>query len=860
MVGLDDYTYRHLAVHLHDAGRRKQLHRLLVGDRTWIETKMARFASTEACAQDLELAIGDFTDPMEPAEVPRLAELCVALQWVTRRVGLYSDLDLKTLVLLGRRQEALGHARMRRSAEERAAGMLAIDEADQRLASHSTELIEEWIAAAREIPQPEDRGLALGHVTDLLAKRGSFAEARSLAETIDHPGWRAITWRSVAGRLLERGHREQARQLASRLPGLSEVREPLQRVGVRSAELLLRSHLGSVAEASDDVRRCLEDIHGLGEAAEQIPGWLLLLDTLIRAGETRLAERVHRQMQQAIERIPQPWQSWISLQVAGKLAEWGEWAKAEAAIEKIETPPWRCVARVGMALSLDAAGRRASAESVLDREVQRLAELPSEDDRNFVLSRLAPALVKIGRHRQGLELAAEIGTWRGRAAALMHMALIFAEKERLDQASELFAEARDVLASVDGKLGRSTALGEMAVVLCHASRRDLSMRLLDIAETLLTRSPAREQPQRVADTLALIESRVAIGDLEAARRFAATRRGERERRQAGYRLIRHFVDIDRLDDALEMASRAPPGLHGEASWLEAIRELILALIETGRLDDARVLIDGKERILRSMSPVLESINDETLSFASREAAVLGELSALFADRSQEARDHFQRAEELAMRARKPIRKAQALVQLALSLTRSGRPGDARRIFGVIEETARSAPDAATRDETWENVAMAYVEAGLLDAAETAVGEILLPGKRSSVLAELALARLARQGPEAAMPLFESLEDEERSAVIADFANAWFAAGRPVRAFRLLRSCPIDQFLGIVAGWMKGWEHRDLRIDGEPMAMELLRCIVRVAAWRISDWRKIYQLLTADAGGPSTQADSSPSAP
>ncbi len=158
---ISDHTLRHLASHLHAAGRLEQLHRLLVGERTWMEVKLARLGSTAACAEDLELAIGELRDPLTPDGVVKLAELHMALHLVSRRVGLYSDQDLKTLVWLGRREEALGHARLRGAAGQRFEGLMAICQADLRQAADreaqsvtprrlapvvETELIEEPVA------------------------------------------------------------------------------------------------------------------------------------------------------------------------------------------------------------------------------------------------------------------------------------------------------------------------------------------------------------------------------------------------------------------------------------------------------------------------------------------------------------------------------------------------------------------------------------------------------------------------------------------------------------------------------------------------------------------------------------------
>jgi len=66
LLAADDYTLRHLATHLHTAGRRDRLHRLLLSNPAWMEAKFRRLGDDTAYQADLALAIGDYADPLAP--------------------------------------------------------------------------------------------------------------------------------------------------------------------------------------------------------------------------------------------------------------------------------------------------------------------------------------------------------------------------------------------------------------------------------------------------------------------------------------------------------------------------------------------------------------------------------------------------------------------------------------------------------------------------------------------------------------------------------------------------------------------------------------------------------------------------
>ena len=75
----DGYTLNHLAVHLHQAGLRDRLYRLLIGNKGWMTAKFIRLGSDAPYAADLDLALGDFSDPIDPANLVTLVQLTAAI-------------------------------------------------------------------------------------------------------------------------------------------------------------------------------------------------------------------------------------------------------------------------------------------------------------------------------------------------------------------------------------------------------------------------------------------------------------------------------------------------------------------------------------------------------------------------------------------------------------------------------------------------------------------------------------------------------------------------------------------------------------------------------------------------------------
>ncbi len=125
----DGYFFENLVYHLDQAGRNEELYKLLTASPEWMESKFIACHGDNAYISDLDLVIAKFNYPLEANELLILFQLYTARQIVNYRVSSYEDVDLEILVLLGRKVEAINHARMRNSYQAKFNGLIAIHEA-----------------------------------------------------------------------------------------------------------------------------------------------------------------------------------------------------------------------------------------------------------------------------------------------------------------------------------------------------------------------------------------------------------------------------------------------------------------------------------------------------------------------------------------------------------------------------------------------------------------------------------------------------------------------------------------------------------------------------------------------------------
>src|SRR5262249_49399618 len=156
--------------HLYEGGKNERL-QALIGE-SWMKARYANSGNAyKGFLDDVNLA-WQTEFAKEDYDVITLARLQTARQAVTQQVSLYTDIDLKTLVWLGRKQEALAHARLRTEAEERFTGLLSIHEALIEREQLDIDLLNEVEEVVSAIPYDWPRAEALRNLAAALARAG----------------------------------------------------------------------------------------------------------------------------------------------------------------------------------------------------------------------------------------------------------------------------------------------------------------------------------------------------------------------------------------------------------------------------------------------------------------------------------------------------------------------------------------------------------------------------------------------------------------------------------------------------------------------------------------------------------------
>lgn len=272
------YHLRHTATGLLEAGEYERLYRLLVGNSAWMQTKLKSSSGHQEYANELEQAIAQFTDPLTGSESLTLLQLRAAIAVVNARIGEYTDEDLETLTYLGWQDEALSHARMRSTAEDRFAGfevvLRILAERDTLHPEQGTMLLSE----ARQISHFPKRIKAISETAAIMSRAGDD-RAESLLDELLHEAALhdadAESWCDVAQSLIRSGQPAKAHQILQQ----HVVRmEPLPKQGAGVLDLL-SSRFGH----DDEIKAIIEPLQQLvplladveTEPAEAILGLIL---------------------------------------------------------------------------------------------------------------------------------------------------------------------------------------------------------------------------------------------------------------------------------------------------------------------------------------------------------------------------------------------------------------------------------------------------------------------------------------------------------------------------------------------------------------------------------------------------------
>lgn len=190
---IDNYGLLYLPKHLHSAEQKEDLYKLLTNSPKWMDSKFNSFSSDTYYVDDLELAINTLTDTSKPNQLLTLVKLYTARQVVHQRSNKYGDIDLKTLVLIGRETEALNYARLRNDAAAKFYSLLTVHNALQQKDDLDSTILDTVLDEVKEVAEliekdgmEEQNIQTLGDLAIALTQAEHLREAQEIIDKINN--------------------------------------------------------------------------------------------------------------------------------------------------------------------------------------------------------------------------------------------------------------------------------------------------------------------------------------------------------------------------------------------------------------------------------------------------------------------------------------------------------------------------------------------------------------------------------------------------------------------------------------------------------------------------------------------------
>ncbi|MFS0517803.1 hypothetical protein ACEYW6_24240 [Nostoc sp. UIC 10607] len=516
------YGFLHLTKHLNAAGRQEELYTLLTGSPEWMKAKSNNLGNA-AYVDDLELAINNFNDPLEEAnQLVTLVKLYTALQVVNQRVSIP---NLKTLVWLGHKTEALSHARLMPDAKNKFDALMTIHNALKEKKQLDNNLLNEAEKIAEEIREDSlNKAEALIELAVALieAKYGDKAkavlhQAAEVVEKIPVAYYKAKTliklinalactddftevWKVVA----------QAQEVTNIITSyrykaemLVEFAAALTKIGCREEAKILFEEAQNVINKDKDIWRQTDVLLKLAIAMNHA--------TLNSASSLfNKVEQIADEVSEGIKKAN------ILIDLAVALAQTGFQSEAKIILDKVKIidlsnvhNEYKLILETQLAIALGLTGIFSEAkilalnikQKIKQVEVlSRLAviantknaneskdflnkaheiahKIENESDKLGALSKLIQALGEVNNFKKAEEIATEFNKIRDvvekdfKSEVLAKLGTILANADyEKDKVSVIFREAEKAAQSLTENLQKGEALSKLAIALVRSGR------------------------------------------------------------------------------------------------------------------------------------------------------------------------------------------------------------------------------------------------------------------------------------------------------------------------------------------------------------------------------------------------------
>jgi len=517
------YARQHYMAHLYWARRWQDLFEVL-DEGSYGHAKERYDVSTRSYLQDLDFGrqAAAWSGWMLEEALEHLPHLW---RYTLLRCSLRSRADqyplelFRLLLLLGREQEAVGHAELLTNPKRKALVLQSIAEhlsEQPTREAESQQLSRRAYEIACSISDSEMQAQALRELAAALVQAQRWEQAEEIARSISDSEQQAGVLGALAASLAQAQRWEQAERLWTQAEEVARsISDSKQQAGVLGA---LGASLAQAQrwEQAEEVARSISD-------SKQQAGVLGALGaSLAQAQRWEQAEEVARSISDSKQ------QAWALRLLGASLAQAQRWEQAEEVARSISESYWQA----------------------------------------WALSDLATALVQAQRWEQAEEVACSISESYWQAWALRSLGASLAQAQRWEQAERLWTQAEEVARSISNSKQQAGALGNLATALAQAQ-------CWEQAEEVARSIPDSEEQAKALGELATALAQA--GRWEQAEEVARSIPDSEEQAEALRELVTTLAQAQRWEQAEEVAC----SISGSYQQALELRKLVEALLKHG---------------------------------------------------------------------------------------------------------------------------------------------------------------------------------------------------------------------------------------------------------------------------------------
>jgi hypothetical protein len=886
---LDNYAYHHLAHHLWESDRQDDLFALLTTSSQWMEAKFIPCNGDVSYVAELDFAINSFSDPLSSSQLLVLIQLHTALLAANQRINRHDDIDLRTLVWLGKETQALSYARLRTNPHEKFQGIFEIHYLLEKRGQSRSSLLDEIKDIAYSIEDSIPRVSTLSAVAHTLAQANRqeeaeiiFAEVEKIARSLEKDEDRAWSLALLATSLFKANQNERSNNL------FSESRNTAITLSADSDRLwVLKSIAGTLIEVMD-LDAAAEIIEHIHNHKMYIEASSELATALVRANRETQAEEIFAKLEtlahsldydfdrgQALEALASAlakskyfveaeriastidldWGKTGALAtLSAELAQVGEFSEAERIAKTIENKEGQAFVLRVLAL---VHARNGNSTTAIDYFQKAGAIAPIIEDPKipvFALAILAITLKKADREAQAQQIFQEVLTTARsinegniRSSVLRAIALNLAQ-DRFFSESELFAN------DIEDPLERAWALKEIAIELARCDFQTEALKIFTEVAALADLVKNNQHQDRVLRHKnwvleELSKALTQVGYFAEAEKIARMIQSDSWKSSWALRELVKALSTHHNFAEAERIARAIP----ETDWqrVEAFCAISVSLADSGDnttatslLREAKQLAEsidapGKSSALRALvtafikikqlfeaEEITYSIEDiETQAWALQELAI-----------ASEDPDRFTQARNAIDKIDSGFERFPLLLNLANKMAQLEQSNKADELFIAAE---RSLQDIALREQSYllQELASDNARLGRFSESRRIIENIDSWMERDRAL-QLLIEEVTKVGQLlTARDLIQTITDKTAQRQAYGYlAFALMKQDRFEEALNELKTQTPDEFIRMLASCDSIFDRFEAGLS-----LGILDRVVQIIGWIRPDWRKISSI-------------------